>query len=172
MFWKLKDKAAWLKTIADLLPDEAVQSMQYLPQHREGFSCYHHSLLVSYVSFRFAALLGWRSSEAARGGLLHDLYLYNWKDRSLHTAKDHLKNHAQQALENAESRFLLTAREKDIIVTHMFPLTHTFYHYKESFLVSTVDKLCAVAELLNILPEDLTAPVALPGGYWPQTQVG
>ena len=65
------------------------------------FSCYHHSLLVSYASFVLCRRLGWRAKEAARGALLHDLYLYDWTDRSLHTGRDHLKNHPATALENA-----------------------------------------------------------------------
>ena len=162
MFWKFKENAAWLACISDLLPDGAVQSMKSLPQHRRGFSCYHHSLLVSYASFVLCRRLGWRAKEAARGGLLHDLYLYDWTDRSLHTGRDHLKNHPDTALENANARFLLTKREQDIIATHMFPVTLTPYHYLESFAVSTMDKVCAVMELLGILPETVPAPYALP----------
>ena len=44
----------------------------------------------------------------------------------------------------------------------MFPVTLTPYHYLESFAVSTMDKVCAVMELLGILPETVPAPYALP----------
>lgn len=158
MGWKLREKEAWLACVGDLLADPAVQSMRTLPQHRRGFSCYHHCLLVSYVSFALCHRLGWRSREAARGGLLHDFYLYDWTDRRCHSWWDHAQHHARRALEEAEARFPLTARERDIIATHMFPLTPTLYHFRESFLVSTVDKLCAVAEVLGFVPKRLDTP--------------
>ncbi|MDD5938590.1 MAG: phosphohydrolase [Clostridiales bacterium] len=162
MFWKFKERAEWLACVDDLLPHRAVQQMTGLPQHRAGFSCGHHSLLVSYTSFCLCRRLGWNAREAARGGLLHDLYLYDWTDRGLHGAWDHLRNHPGQALRNAEERFDLTERERDIIATHMFPLTWTPYHFRESFAVSTMDKVCAVLELLGILPDTIPAPYVLP----------
>ncbi len=67
MFWKFNEKAPWISCISDLLADEAVQSMRALPQHRPGFSCYHHSLLVSYTAYCLCRRLGWRAREAARG---------------------------------------------------------------------------------------------------------
>ena len=51
--------------------------------------------------------------------------------------------------------------EADIILTHMFPLTITRpYRCLESLVVSTADKVCAVAELLHLTPaaEALPAP--------------
>ena len=98
MFWKFKERAEWLACVDDLLPHRAVQQMTGLPQHRAGFSCGHRSLLVSYTSFCLCRRLGWNAREAARGGLLHDLYLYDWTDRGLHGAWDHLRNHPGQAL--------------------------------------------------------------------------
>ena len=56
------------------------------------------------------------------------------------------------ALDNARARFPLTWKEADIIATHMFPYTPTkFYHCLESAVVSTVDKLCAAAEVLGLV---------------------
>ncbi|MEA4954749.1 MAG: phosphohydrolase [Pseudoflavonifractor sp.] len=162
MFWKLNEKAPWISCISDLLADEAVQSMRALPQHRPGFSCYHHSLLVSYASYCLCRRLGWHAGEAARGALLHDFYLYDWTDRRLHTCWSHLRCHGETALKNAEERFLLTRREKDVIVTHMFPLTPTPCRFRESFAVSFIDKVCAVLELIGLLPEGLDVPYALP----------
>ena len=58
------------------------------------------------------------------------------------------------ALENARARFPLTGKEADIILTHMFPLTITRpYGCLESLVVSTMDKLCALAELLHLVPQ-------------------
>lgn len=73
-----KRKDYW-EHVEDLMADTAVQSMRLLPQHAKGVSCYHHSVLVSYSSFCICSVLGLDARAAARGGLLHDLYLYNWQ---------------------------------------------------------------------------------------------
>ena len=39
--------------------------------------------------------------------------------------------------------------EKDIILKHMWPVTIKLPKYKESYIVSSVDKYCALAESLN-----------------------
>ena len=70
--------------MADLLAHPAVRAMERLPQHAPGFSCLHHSVLVSYWSWRVCRRLGLDARAAARGGLLHDLYLYDSKDKSAH----------------------------------------------------------------------------------------
>ena len=44
----------------------------------------------------------------------------------------------------------------------MFPLTPTPCRFRESFAVSFTDKVCAVLELLGLLPEGLDVPYALP----------
>ena len=173
--WNETNKQAWLACVSDLLRDDEVLSMDALPQHRAGFSCLRHCVMVSYFSYCICEFFGWRSREAARGGLLHDLYLYNWKDRSLHGAWEHLQNHPKWALENAKKRFLLTPRERDAIATHMFPLTPTPYHYLESFAVSTADKLCAAAELLGVQFHGFFVPMPelVPAdGGWPVPKAG
>lgn len=143
-FWRL---------VGELTADPAVQSMRALPQHAPGFSCYHHSLLVAYLSYRVCRFLGLDAGAAARGGLLHDFYLYNWLDKSTHPRFNHGLHHPVVALENARARFSITEKEADIIVTHMFPLTITRpYGCAEALVVSTADKLCAAAELLRLAP--------------------
>ena len=40
--------------------------------------------------------------------------------------------------------------EEDIIGKHMWPLTAPLPYYKESYMVSLADKICAVCETLSI----------------------
>ena len=54
--------------------------------------------------------------------------------------------HPKLALLNASMRFSLNAMEKDIIVHHMWPISRQRPQYKESFVVSFVDKYVAVLE--------------------------
>lgn len=161
--WNFRYKAEYETCVADLERSGAVQSMRFLPQHAEGVSTYDHASLVAYTSFRICSALGLDARAAARGGLLHDLFLYNWQDRSLRTLRDHAMNHPRYALENAEALFDLTDTERDIIATHMWPATPTkFYHRWESLVVSCMDKICAVAELLRLFPLITGEKPALP----------
>ena len=65
----------------------------------------------------------------------------------------HGSQHPEVALRNARARFSLTWREEDIILSHMFPYTPTkVYRCLESAVVSTMDKLCAAAELVGLVP--------------------
>lgn len=151
--WNFKYKNQYLNYVSDLMQDTAVQSMRLLPQHRAGVSCYHHSVLVSYASWRVCDWLGLDARAAARGGLLHDFYLYNWRDAASHPGIRHGSQHPEVALRNARTRFSLTWREEDIIRSHMFPYTPTkVYRCLESAVVSTMDKLCAAAELVGLVP--------------------
>lgn len=152
---ELFDEKNWkcfLNCVSDLLVSDEVRSMQAIPHH-PGVNCYEHSVFVAYVAFRLARRWGVDYVAAARGGLLHDLYLYNWQDPRSHPGVRHATQHPVLALKNARARFTVSDREADIILTHMFPVTPTrFYGCLESFVVSTMDKLCAAAELLRLVP--------------------
>ena len=87
--------------------------------------------------------------DAARGALLHDLFLYDWHIKGSHKGL-HGFTHPKTALQNASKICDLTEKEKDIIVKHMWPLTIRLPKYRESFVVSGADKLCALAEMLHI----------------------
>lgn len=151
--WNFKYQSEYEAFVSDLECHPDVQSMRRLPQHTEGVSTYDHAAMVAYASFRICLALGLDARAAARGGLLHDLFLYNWQDRQVRTLRDHVHNHPRYALENAEARFSLTDTERDIIATHMWPVTPTkFYRRWESFIVSCMDKACAAAELLHLFP--------------------
>ena len=68
------------------------------------------------------------------------------------------------ALRNARARFSLTWREEDIIRSHMFPYTPTkVYRCLESAVVSTMDKLCAAAELVGLVP---CSPASAGRPFW------
>ena len=56
--WNFKYRDEYLPFVEDLLAHPDVCAMRQLPQHAKGFSCFHHSLLVSYLSFRLCRALG------------------------------------------------------------------------------------------------------------------
>ena len=143
-----KDRAAFLELVGPLLQEADVQEMRDFSQHAEGISCYDHSLFVSYLSFLMAKRLGLDYRAAARGGLLHDLHLCHWEDTDVGRAR-RLVLHPLLAVQNAE-KFGLNDMERDIIVKHMWPLTRPLPRYRESFVVSLADKICATAEMLHL----------------------
>jgi len=112
-------------------------------------SIFRHSLRVSYLSYSIGRFLNLDARAMARGGLLHDFFLYDWRDHHLpELAKEkfHGFEHPAIAVRNAERNFSLTPLERNIIARHMWPLTPTPPRCLESFLVSCVDKRVAMKE--------------------------
>ena len=141
--------AAFLQCVGPLLESPQVKSMKQWRHHR-SVTCYEHSVFVSYVSFRLARYLGWDYRAAARAGLLHDLYLYDPADRSAHPGLQCL-DHPEFALHNAEALCPdLSDRERNAIVSHMFPLSVHLPRCREALVVNLADNLCAALELINL----------------------
>lgn len=135
--------------ISDLISDPNVLEMRDIQQH-VNINCLDHCIYVAYLSYRICRFFKLDFIAAARGGLLHDLFLYNWREKNSHKGL-HGFTHPAAALDNASRLFELTDKEKDIISKHMWPLTlRKIPRYRESFVVCSADKLCAVAEMLHI----------------------
>jgi len=142
------DDIDYLSCVDDLIDHPLVRSMRGYNQHGE-VSCLEHSLYVSYYSYLICRRLNLNYRCAARGGLLHDFFLYDWHEKGSHEGW-HGLNHPRIALENAKEHFYLCALEQDIISKHMWPLTIKLPKYKESFLVLIVDKYCAFVEICGL----------------------
>lgn len=146
----LKQSDEFFACISDLIGTPEVLSMDSVPQHVEDISCLFHSIFVAYLSFRMCRFFHLDFTAAARGGLLHDLFLYDWRVKGSHSGL-HGFTHPQAALRNASQLCELSDMEKDIIAKHMRPLTLRSYpRYRESLVVSTADKICAVAEFFHL----------------------
>lgn len=133
--------------IKDLLVNDMVQSMKQFHHHART-TCFDHALSVSYYSYLICRYLDLDYVSAARGGLLHDLFLYDWRTTTLTDGK-HAFRHSAIALQNARQVFSLNRIEQDIIEKHMWPLTIKPPKYKESMIVCFVDKFCASKEIIN-----------------------
>lgn len=134
--------------VGDLLGTDQVRSMRRI-RHHFDVTCYDHSVFVSYVAFRLARRLGWDYMAAARGGLLHDLYLYDPRTPGTHPGNQCF-DHPKAALKNAGELTELTAVEENIIISHMWPLSRRMPRYKEAVVVNLADKLCATAEVSHL----------------------
>ncbi len=142
---KQRSFSEYISCIEDLIQDEIIDSMNGFIQHG-SVTCFDHSLSVSYYSYAVCRLLHLDYCSAARGGMLHDLFLYDWHKTKLIGGK-HGFTHPYTALKNAQEHFLLNKMEKDIIVKHMWPLTILLPRYKEAYVVSFVDKYIALLEI-------------------------
>ncbi|MDY3031573.1 MAG: phosphohydrolase [Clostridia bacterium] len=135
-----------IKSINDARRRSRLMEMRKFTQHGDT-DCMLHTAAVAYYSIRLAAFIGIKihKSELIRGALLHDYFLYDWHDGK-RERKIHGFTHPSAALKNAMEDFELTAREKDIIKKHMFPLTPAPPKYRESIIVCLVDKGCSLYE--------------------------
>lgn len=141
------DRDEYEKCIGGIIQNEAVRSMKNIIQHSD-VSCLEHCLFVSYSGYLICKRFGLDYRSAARGGLLHDFFLYDWHIKETHKGLHGFK-HPHTALENAEKHFCLNDIEKDIIKKHMWPLTVRIPRYKESFIVSFADKYCSFLEIIR-----------------------
>ncbi len=134
-----------------IYPYKNVQRMKTYCQHG-NVSTFHHCRKVAACSYWLDQRLHAMSDPASliRGAFLHDYYLYDWhvpdKSHRLHGYR-----HPKTALRNAEQEFDLNEIERDIIRSHMWPLT--LFHMpksKEAALVCLADKICTLQEFFHL----------------------
>lgn len=144
---KIDDKIEFFSILDSILSNETVQKMKDYRQHCDT-SCYEHCLHVSYYSYLVCKKLRLDYVSAARAAMLHDLFLYDWraKHRDQEFCGLHAFMHPKIALRNSLHTFFLNEKEKDIIVKHMWPVTLSLPKYKESYVVTFMDKYSAIRE--------------------------
>ncbi len=150
--------------IKPLIEDETVQQMKNYRQHFET-SCFEHCYVASYYCYKICKKLHIDYISAARAAMLHDLFLYDWRLKNTHTQGLHAFKHPQIAYENACKLFELNKKEKDIILKHMWPVTLAFPRYLESFILTLVDKFCALQESFESISQDFSFKKALHYSY-------
>ena len=137
----------YFEFVKDLLDSDVVKEMKNF-RHHYSTTCYQHCLNVSYYNYLVCRKLGLNSKSAARAGLLHDLFLYDWRAVPKKAGdKPHGMRHPQIALDNAKEHFEIGKREEDMIVKHMWPLTIRFPKYAESYVIVIIDKYTAALEI-------------------------
>lgn len=132
--------------IQDLLDVEDVQNLKQYYQHLNT-SRFQHSLNVSYYSFLIAKKFKLDTKSIARAGLLHDLFLYDWKNKEQPMEGRHSFVHPRVALETAKKHIDVNPVMEDAIVHHMWPMTLETPKTKEGWIVQGVDKYCAILEM-------------------------
>lgn len=143
--------------VSDIMKNETVKEMKNYKQHYNT-STYEHCFYVSYISYKICKKLHLDYVSAARAGMVHDLFLYDWRNsrKNLNLNGFHAFIHPRIALENASKLFILNEKEKDIIAKHMWPITLPLPKYAESFVITFVDKLSAIEESFRYYNDFLT----------------
>lgn len=141
----LKDKE-YMEIVSDILSSEPFKKMDQYIQHGTTTTM-EHCLSVSYVSYNICKRFSLDYRSAARGGLLHDLFLYDWHTHCKETGnRFHGLTHPKTALQNANKHYNLNLIEQDIILKHMWPLTVIPPKNMEGFVVMYADKYCGFLE--------------------------
>ena len=134
------------KCVKDIITNPDFLKLNNFSQHIKT-SRLQHSINVAYYSFLVCKFLKLDYKSAARAGLLHDFYLYDWR-KEKQPEGYHAKAHAIIALRNAKKITRLNKIEENSILRHMWPLTLVPPIYPESIIVSLMDKYCALFEVI------------------------
>jgi len=132
------------KYATDILNNKHINKLEEFSHHGK-VTRLEHSMAVAYECFRLVKALKLKvdMKSMIRGALLHDFFLYDLKKERIN---NHFLTHPLVAFNNASNEFELNKIEKDIILKHMWPLTVAFPRYKESYIVSFVDKYSTLKE--------------------------
>ena len=134
-------------SVGDILRHPVVREMRGFSQHCDTH-CYRHCLSVAYHNFRICKKLKLDAVSAARGGMLHDLFLYDWREHYRKTGdRFHAMSHPKEAYENASKYFELNEIEAEVIKKHMWPVTLTPPKHLETYVICFTDKYCGALEI-------------------------
>lgn len=136
--------------VKKLIDNETVQQMKKYRQHYET-TCFDHCYTVSYYCYLICKRYNLDYISAARAGMLHDLFLYDWRIKQPDRKGLHAYTHGKTACENACKIFDLNDKEKDMIINHMWPVTVNLPKSLEGFILTFVDKYCAISESFEVL---------------------
>ncbi|MBQ1319675.1 MAG: HD domain-containing protein [Solobacterium sp.] len=137
----------FLEDVCDIV---AIPEYQKLKQFRHHYSTnrYQHCLNVAWYTFLWCRRAGLNARSAARGAMLHDFFLYDWRQKETQPIPGHhAAVHPVAALANAEKYVEVDDVMRDCILHHMWPSAKGRPVTAEGLLVSLADKYCAGMEL-------------------------
>lgn len=136
----------YMECVRDILEHPVFQSMDQYIQHGDT-TCKSHCIQVSYLGYKICKRMGGNWRSAARAGLLHDFFLYDWHTYARDTGKHfHGFTHPRTAHRNAVTYFDLTREEETIVLRHMWPLTPVPPVTKAGYAITWADKICSTRE--------------------------
>lgn len=146
MLYTVRKDKEYKKIVKDIFRNTEFKKITNIEHH--GISRMEHSIKISYYSYKIAKVLKMDYVSVARGALLHDFFL-DGDERSGGRKFIDTFIHPKKALSTSIANFDVNAMEKNIIVSHMFPIYLSIPKYKESVLVNLVDKVVGMKELVK-----------------------
>lgn len=131
----------------DDIAKEIITNKKYLKlkgESHHGITRYEHSMRVARNVYKLSKKLNVDYISATRAAILHDFFI-NEEFGSNHGLIQGVV-HPDIALTNALGEFELNEKEQNAIAAHMFPLCMTLPRYKESWILTAVDKIIALYE--------------------------
>ena len=151
---KIDKNTEFQEIIKPLIANETVQQMKNFKQHYNT-SCFDHCYMASFYCYLICKKLKLDYISATRAAMLHDLFLYDWRKKQPDRKGLHAFTHGKTACENACKLFDLNDKEKDIIKKHMWPVTLALPKSREAFILTFVDKYCALSESFDVYSSTL-----------------
>lgn len=131
---------------SDILSNNKFNQLSHELHH--GISRYEHSLRVARYTYMVGKSLHMKNlDKMTRAALLHDFYLDEQFNKENSVEK--LSLHPSIAAKNAKEMFNTNEMQDNIIKSHMFPIKGEIPKYKESWLVSGMDKTAATYEMCS-----------------------
>lgn len=125
-------------------------------KYRELKSIIHHGNnrldhinRVAKLSFLVSKRMGLDYISCTRGAMMHDFFTIDDISKRNKKYNDFLKEHPKIALDNSEKYFEVNEVEKDIILSHMYPIVREKPLYKESKIVCMCDKIISIYEFFR-----------------------
>lgn len=148
MIYSEKEDALFRQALSEMTNHPDVQILREIPQHK-GSTTFAHCVSVTTKAYQLAKK--WHIKvdipTLVRGAMLHDFYLYDTETMP-YSDYQHSLIHPKLALQNAEKYFTLSPKERNIILSHMWPIPGSpLPRSKEAWLISLADKLCAIQEI-------------------------
>ena len=141
-----KQKEEFNSLVQDIVDNKRFNKLTKELHH--GITRYDHSMRVAKWTYKISKLLNMKNKEdVTRAALLHDFYIND--DLVSDSGASKLGEHPTVALVNSKKYFQISDLQADIIKTHMFPCNFDIPKYKESWLVSLIDKTVSTYEMIR-----------------------
>jgi len=139
------DESEFMSVARSLIDHPDVQRLADFKHHHYK-TRFDHSLEVAWHSFLISQRFSLDYNATVRGALLHDLFFYDWLREG---PRLHGFRHPRISLKNAREVTVLSKKEEDIIIKHMWPLTIIPPRYLESWIVCFVDTYCTMRDYVT-----------------------
>lgn len=130
---------------SDILKNKKFQMLKLESHH--GDNRYNHSLRVALETYNYTKNHSMDYKRATRAALLHDFFLR--KELENPYGKGELIEHPKVACQNAKKFFNIDEETEEMMIDHMWPITHTKPKTNEGIVISLTDKKVSIKETLK-----------------------